>query len=69
MRISPKQRREKLELFNVAEASHRLGVKQQRLYYLIRAGLVKSPKFAIGSRLYYRKSELGELRKIIKEQE
>ena len=69
MRFSPKQRREELGLFNIAEASHTLGIGQQRLYYLIRTGQISSPTFAIGSRLYYRESELGELRKLIEEQE
>jgi predicted DNA-binding transcriptional regulator AlpA len=69
MRFSPKQRREELGLFNIAEVSHELGVCQQRLYYLIRADQLPSPTFAIGARMYYRESELEELMKSLKEQE
>lgn len=68
MRFSPEKRRE-LGLFNVAEASRELGIGLQKFYYMLRAERVPAPTFAIGARMYYRSSEIDELKKKMKEQE
>ena len=63
MRLTPKQRREKLEIFNVAEASREIGIDKDQLYKDIWAERVVQPTKVFSRRAYYTLQEINELKK------
>ena len=63
MRLTPKQRREKLEIFNIAEASREVGVDQNQLYEDIWAERVVQPTKVFSRRAYFTLDEINELKK------
>tara|TARA_A100001391_G_C5062620_1_gene276436 strand:+ start:222 stop:455 length:234 start_codon:yes stop_codon:yes gene_type:complete len=69
MRLTPKQRREKLEMFNIAEASREIGVDQDQLYEDIWAERVVQPTKVFSRRAYYTLQEINELKTHYKEVE
>ena len=62
MRLSPAQRREKLQLFNVAEAARELGVNQKTLYADIWSERIIRPTTKIQRRTYFTAEEIEELK-------
>jgi len=67
MRLTPKQRRETLQIYNIAEASKELGIAQNQLYQDIWAERVVQPTKVLSRRAYYTLQEINELKKHYKE--
>lgn len=61
MNVTAAERREKLHLYNVAEAARWLDLSGGRIYKDIEAGYIPKPKVQLGKRRYYRESELQKL--------
>ncbi len=61
MNVTAAERRDKLNLFNVAEAARWLDLSDLRIYRDIRAGYIPKPEVKLGKRHYYRESELKKL--------
>lgn len=68
MRLTPEQRRDKLKIYNVAEASREIGVDQDQLYKDIWAELVIQPTKVFSRRAYYTIQEINELKMYYKKE-
>lgn len=68
MRLTPKQRREKLEMFNIAEASREVGVDQDQLYKDVWEERVVQPTKVFSRRAYFTLQEINELKKHYKKE-
>ncbi|MDA9856585.1 hypothetical protein N9D23_00570 [Rubripirellula sp.] len=62
MRLSPQERRDKLQIYNVAEAAREIGVDQDRLYSDIWAERVVQPSTVFHRRAYFTFDELKILK-------
>ncbi|QDV69012.1 hypothetical protein Poly24_27260 [Rosistilla carotiformis] len=66
MRLTPQQRREKLEMFNMAEASRVIGIDQDQFYKDVWEGRVVQPTKVFARRAYYTIREINELKSYYK---
>jgi len=62
MRLSPKQRREKLKIFNIAETAREIGVDYKRVYNDVWANRVVQPTTVFHKRAYFTLDELNKLK-------
>ncbi len=61
MQISKQERREKLLLFNVAEAARMLGIGVNKFHMDLIGGYLPKPQVQIGKRRYYKLREIEGL--------
>lgn len=65
MFVSSKDRREKLQLFNVSEAARMFDVGVSRLHRKIREGELPGPSFELGQTCYYDETSIELLKKAV----
>ncbi|MDB2687094.1 helix-turn-helix domain-containing protein [Mariniblastus sp.] len=65
MFVSSKERREKLQLFNVSEAARMFGIGVSKLHRKIRDNELPRPSFQLNQTVYYDETSIKALKKAI----
>ena len=63
MIVTANERRQKLGLYNVSEASRLLGFDVFQMHRMIRRSELLPPTVKIGKRLYYSRADIEQLKK------